>query len=1470
MGTKESLTTTASSMGRFRLSADQSNHAGEPLTGSTLTINPVVNINGSDSLEYSWQYLSRTQSKALNAFELAREEVALNFNISGDAITGTVMMGTLFDQAVHTNDLYSNKINIFDTAHGVLFEPSTIGGALNRVLASENNAPYYLPTYKTIAAARGLPASSGTAMHMELGGFELYLSEAGEPIELLSFDSAGNLTGSEELTGAALLNAERELKINLDDSVDFYGATINSKAFNKDLITPSSSQRVNAYTSSIGLILSGQQLSENSTVESNAIPTPNDIILLSSNNAGHNLASNQTIRDARWSFDSSNAKIYELYLEGPSNSFEKAVFNNKGALQSSESLSNTALLHAELELQLDLDGDGTTAGRSSGTALLNKNSQTPPHAFTGALNAYTFGNESLGNGIVLSSEQLNQGEEIGKRTISHSQQLITLSDHNKNYELPGDKEVAAARTLFSNALDPANPAEKQVDGYELYLRSTSDDSISKATFNADGGLTSTTPLADAALIHAELELKLDLDNNGVIAAKVANEILNKNNQPAPYPTAETLNVYTSSIDNGLILSTNRLNPDDNIGALGTSTTEQLINLSANNQGFILPDQATIKLARTQFANGSGAPADTSVEGYELFVTTTPNSIERFSFDANGIFTGSELLKGPELINTERELRFDLNNDGITSIQIGEQLLNKTIPPHTYTGALNVYNSESGIILTSSTTLTDTAHSWSNSADQLVVVSKDGKGFQLPKFSSIKAARALYADGTTTPSPSTPAIGYELFLEDWQGAINKYSLNADGEVLIEEEWKAINTTDAVDGDHTYTLTDADLGHKIRGIITSTGGSGDELIETTNPLDRVSFQLALNGYANIGELIEIDASSIPANTEVLDAGFEQQWPAGTHVLRLDDFTWKYSDGNYVISYRGEELQQAINGGMQGSNWYPSHEYTNPASITLKLASEEITIQLETYNFTPGDQTGGFDKMNLGTEIDPLSVANHQAIYVEPNIIIRPEPLAKPLPLVFKENPSIAIETTGFLALPFSGSDPREIKTFERNSNLRAFIEVLDPNNDSLLVRSEPVTIGGILTDTGSSGSGKHPPAIYTPNNEPQGRLKLIGTAKKGESIHLDDSSISDEDAITTPLTYSWQVFNSSTQRWDQLGTNDAKDENLTLTSALVGSQMRGHATYTDGNGREEVVVSDSFFVQPGPETQKISTARQSIPYLPGSPISIPLQYNTTTNNSSLHGLTINLHYDSKVLTPAGDAASNHGVNDLTFNSISSTGNKAIVFAVSQEADESNSDLDSNTDAKLILSWFSSDAEFSGSELPKSLANLLFNTTSGATVDSITGSTINVTSSPFDRPQNTSFSADPIHLMPTPFSLDVDGDGKASLYTDGIMIIRRLIGLETCTTGFGKEFFNANNRHSAEQVDALLDQAYETGKFDIDRSGNTSLYTDGIMLIRYLISPGLIDQSNELIADNSEFKDNTTQLKDALNTLNPSLGS
>ena len=121
-------------------------------------------------------------------------------------------------------------------------------------------------------------------------------------------------------------------------------------------------------------------------------------------------------------------------------------------------------------------------------------------------------------------------------------------------------------------------------------------------------------------------------------------------------------------------------------------------------------------------------------------------------------------------------------------------------------------------------------------------------------------------------------------------------------------------------------------------------------------------------------------------------------------------------------------------------------------------------------------------------------------------------------------------------------------------------------------------------------------------------------------------------------------------------------------------------------------------------------------------------------------------------------------------------------------------------------------------------------------------------------------------TAFNLDVDGDGSVSLYTDGILLIRQLIGLQNPSQGFDNTVFSRPGVRSAAEIDSFLLQADQGGFLDFDGDGRTSLYTDGILMVRYLIAPELLMQSDELIGAGSPFAADPAALMQSLDALKP----
>ncbi len=85
-------------------------------------------------------------------------------------------------------------------------------------------------------------------------------------------------------------------------------------------------------------------------------------------------------------------------------------------------------------------------------------------------------------------------------------------------------------------------------------------------------------------------------------------------------------------------------------------------------------------------------------------------------------------------------------------------------------------------------------------------------------------------------------------------------------------------------------------------------------------------------------------------------------------------------------------------------------------------------------------------------------------------------------------------------------------------------------------------------------------------------------------------------------------------------------------------------------------------------------------------------------------------------------------------------------------------------------------------------------------------------------------------TPNALDIDGNGKTDALTDGLLIIRYLIGLTGNTLIDGVVAKNAT-RITAAEIEAWLLTQKTSNILEIDGNTNTGALTDGLLLMRYL---------------------------------------
>ena len=90
----------------------------------------------------------------------------------------------------------------------------------------------------------------------------------------------------------------------------------------------------------------------------------------------------------------------------------------------------------------------------------------------------------------------------------------------------------------------------------------------------------------------------------------------------------------------------------------------------------------------------------------------------------------------------------------------------------------------------------------------------------------------------------------------------------------------------------------------------------------------------------------------------------------------------------------------------------------------------------------------------------------------------------------------------------------------------------------------------------------------------------------------------------------------------------------------------------------------------------------------------------------------------------------------------------------------------------------------------------------------------------------------LQAVDWSLDVDGDGQVGLYTDGLMVLRHLLGVRGDGVMGSALPSGSATRQSGADVSNWISQGVERGLLDLDGDGSTRLYSDGLMLLRSMM--------------------------------------
>ena len=342
----------------------------------------------------------------------------------------------------------------------------------------------------------------------------------------------------------------------------------------------------------------------------------------------------------------------------------------------------------------------------------------------------------------------------------------------------------------------------------------------------------------------------------------------------------------------------------------------------------------------------------------------------------------------------------------------------------------------------------------------------------------------------------------------------------------------------------------------------------------------------------------------------------------------------------------------------------------------------------------------------------------------------------------------------------------------------------------------------------------------DDAPTGSVIISGTATQGQTLTADTSGIADADGLGT-FSYQWAA--------DAADIDGATNSTYVLTQNEVGKEVTVTASYTDGDGKLESLTSEKTakvaeipVADPGSGNSTYITfaSPERVHYTAGNAVAIQLALRTGEREVNLGGTTLNIHYDSTILTPA---ALSNGASILIGGDSSSA---------SLADDIDNLDGDDDTDKIIQLNWGSGQTAPSVNGEQSAIATLNF-TASRRLIDPVSGQIL-TTSLNLSSPDS-AVSHDPqrasLDLQPD-FSYDVDGDGFVSAASDGLLILQKLFGtgLPDDTIINGAASINGS-RSTASEIQNWLELGIEGGAFDVNRDDQTSALSDGMMIMRHL---------------------------------------
>jgi hypothetical protein len=242
--------------------------------------------------------------------------------------------------------------------------------------------------------------------------------------------------------------------------------------------------------------------------------------------------------------------------------------------------------------------------------------------------------------------------------------------------------------------------------------------------------------------------------------------------------------------------------------------------------------------------------------------------------------------------------------------------------------------------------------------------------------------------------------------------------------------------------------------------------------------------------------------------------------------------------------------------------------------------------------------------------------------------------------------------------------------------------------------------------------------------------------------------------------------------------------------------------------------------------------------------PITFGYNTSNGALTtGIGLRVHFNA---------------NQLTLTSVTeilpSDGSLFAMGPSTVDDDTADQDGDIATNKVFLMAWVHTGSGFPGLPLPKDLFTANFTTAAGfsgsttvrvTAIDTALGYGFASSAATITHPAAVPTPTPTVTPTPTPGAtptptptatpgesvLDIDNDGDTLPFTDGLLVLRYLIGFRNDDLVNGVVNVNGCvDRCTALPIQTYIDSILVP--LDIDNDGDTLPFTDGLLVLRYLI--------------------------------------